>query len=104
MTVAEMYLASCGLMREKVECDQCGCVTEHDVQQRLATVPNVLFFDVARGIADRVHVDVEEQLDLPSGETLHLGAVVYRPVVMRKVARLVAQAGVFGIMMAYILL
>ena len=77
LTVAEMYLASCGPEEEEMRCNVCEENTKHKSQSRLCTAPNVLVVQARRGPGVRVGVAVEEVLDVPGMPPFALVGVVY---------------------------
>jgi len=78
LTVAELFLASCAPITEKLLCEDCDASTEHLSQSRILHAPNVLVIQVRRrpGVA-REPVDIEEQLDVPGLPCMALEGVVY---------------------------
>ncbi len=72
-TLAEAYIESCGPGVDKVHCPVCSPSTEHTVQARVMTPPNVFIVQIQRRLgASRVPVAVEEQLELPGWSAMDL--------------------------------
>jgi len=77
-TLAEAYLASCGPGIESLFFPGCLRNTEHTVQFRVMTQPNVFILQIPRPAGvKRVPVAVEEQLELPGWSAMDLVGVIY---------------------------
>ena len=77
-TFAEAYIKSCGPGVAEVHCPGCSATTEHTVQARVMTQPNVFIVQIQRRLgAPRVPIAVEEQLELPGLSPMDLVGVIY---------------------------
>ena len=82
VTVFDLYLRYCRGVTKAVNCQRCGCLTDHSSQRRMVTRPNVLVVQARRTLAGdgsvwRHRVRPEARLELRGVGAMELCAVVY---------------------------